>query len=739
MKRTQFFLSVALLCLTAALSAKTANAPSTGPPDPPACQYLERPFDDGSLNNPEATAASVITFSVDMKNYSGTPFTTVYVTGDFNGYSGTANPLEDMDGDSIWTGTVNVSDGSHGFIYTVDNLNGVEEFSAGNTCAVEDPDTHQWGRSLEVSGDTILPTVCWNSCTACDESMVTFSVDMNLYTEPFTDVYVTGDFNGFSGTAYKLNGPWLFGLWTGSFVIPNGSHRFMYTVDNLNNAEAFSADDPCAAEDPVSLEWGRTLEVNGDITLPTVCFGSCYNCNVEFTTDSLPGSALILDGTGDWARGTPLNIITNVATFTAWIKPAGPPPAFAGLVFIRGWDWIPDENKLSVTSGLFWGPFNDLRWAWDDEGWDIATGIFPAIGEWSHIALVIEPTTATVYLNGIPYVWDKPDAEEDFTKDIFRIGMDPLGEKFNGEIDEVCVYNKPLTQDQIREEMHLTRTHSNTDGLIAYYQFNETGTDMVDYNLAGDGLVQFRQDAHRTPSTAPVGPGVSNRKTVTGSGPVAFGETGVTMDFSGAPSGNPDGEVLVTRLDMSPDHSPTSDDISRSYWVMHNFGNNSTFDELSGIRFDQIGDAPSGSTAQQYQLYARPPVADGDTWQPLATAENIVPGADGSVLFGTGNGVQEAAQFVITRPMATGVQEPTLAAPIASITPNPVAANSTLTVRTELKGPAHFRLFDANGRSVQVAFFETSTAVQVGDLAPGVYFYFLENMENRQYGKLIVR
>jgi len=47
-----------------------------------------------------ATASA--TYSVDMNGYSGS-FTTVYISGTFNGWSDFANPLSDEDGDGIWS------------------------------------------------------------------------------------------------------------------------------------------------------------------------------------------------------------------------------------------------------------------------------------------------------------------------------------------------------------------------------------------------------------------------------------------------------------------------------------------------------------------------------------------------------------------------------------------------------------------------------------------------------------
>ena len=49
-----------------------------------------------------------VTFKVDMNNYSGAAFTSVYVNGTFNGWAGSTNPLTDANKDGVWEGTVNI-------------------------------------------------------------------------------------------------------------------------------------------------------------------------------------------------------------------------------------------------------------------------------------------------------------------------------------------------------------------------------------------------------------------------------------------------------------------------------------------------------------------------------------------------------------------------------------------------------------------------------------------------------
>ncbi|MCR9286693.1 MAG: T9SS type A sorting domain-containing protein [Bacteroidetes bacterium] len=115
-----------------------------------------------------------ISFAVDMNDYSE-PFTTVYVSGTMNNWSGDANPLEDSDGDGIWTGTIaDVPVGSQEFKFTLDNWAGQEQFTGGETCIIATDDGSGnifVNRKLVVSGDATLNTYCFNSCYECGQGV----------------------------------------------------------------------------------------------------------------------------------------------------------------------------------------------------------------------------------------------------------------------------------------------------------------------------------------------------------------------------------------------------------------------------------------------------------------------------------------------------------------------------------------------------------------------------------------
>ena len=80
---------------------------------------------------------------------------------------------------------------------------------------------------------------------------------------------------------------------------------------------------------------------------------------------------------------------------SAWVKSGIVHNNTAGIIFSRGG---------TTTSGIHLGSNNELRYHWDGGKWSWSSGVFLPVDEWAHIALVVEPTKATIYLNGVPYV-----------------------------------------------------------------------------------------------------------------------------------------------------------------------------------------------------------------------------------------------------------------------------------------------------------------------------------------------
>jgi hypothetical protein len=363
--------------------------------------------------------------------------------------------------------------------------------------------------------------------------------------------------------------------------------------------------------------------------------------------DTVPGLALSLDGAGDYAGLTALNLNSNSVTISAWIKRNGPQNDYAGIVFSRSGNSV---------AGLDIRNTNELRYHWNGAAYTFASGLIVPDNQWTHVALVVSPTNAKIYMNGVAATNTTAHAIEEFDG-ATMIGLDNNGGSryFKGIVDEVCIYNRALSQNEIRELMHLTRNNPNPGTmpgadptLVAYYQFNEA-TGAANDRVGLHHATMFG-NATRVTSTGPFAGGTSYRTSVTGAGVVAFTGTGATLQFP-ATGTYPNGEVVVSRLHAKPDTSPgchTWD--SKHYWVVNNYGSNANFTMLTSANFALL-DVPSTNAVagNSYKLWKRPFYADGNTWgTSLSVSTSAGAGALGSVTYGSGNNVTNFGQFFLT-------------------------------------------------------------------------------------------
>ena len=148
-----------------------------------------------------AQSSGDITLSVDMSTYGAT-FGTVYVSGNFNGWNGASNPLTDMGG-GIWEATIPaLGGGVIEYKFTIDDWAAQEALSPNSICTITTGGFTN--RVHYVDGNASIPTVCWNECFACGAAApvdgdITLTVDMSSSGATFTQMYISGAFNGWSG------------------------------------------------------------------------------------------------------------------------------------------------------------------------------------------------------------------------------------------------------------------------------------------------------------------------------------------------------------------------------------------------------------------------------------------------------------------------------------------------------------------------------------------------------------
>jgi 1,4-alpha-glucan branching enzyme len=246
-------------------------------------------FDDIMMGDEVVNGPYNVTFQVDMTNVTG--FTLPEVNGTFNNWCGGCFTMSDDDMDGIWTATTQLDAGSYEFKYAYDAWAGQETYASNLLCTVTA--NGFTNRSLVVTGDIVLPVVCWESCNACDYVPptydVTFQVDMTNVSG-FTLPEVNGTFNNWCGGCFAMSDDDADGIWTATTTLEAGNYEFKYAYDAWAGQENLMQGMPCTVTN--SGFTNRSLVVTGDVVLPVVCWESCYTCdyvpptyNVTFQVD----------------------------------------------------------------------------------------------------------------------------------------------------------------------------------------------------------------------------------------------------------------------------------------------------------------------------------------------------------------------------------------------------------------------------------------------------------------------
>lgn len=215
-----------------------------------------------------------VTFKVDMNQYVGV-IDTVNLNGDFNGWCGACTMMTDANADGIYEITVPLSTDSIEYKFTVNGWDFQENFNGGESCTKT---TGQYtNRFLEITGDTVLPVVCYNSCSACVVTKnVTFRVNMSDYTGTYTDVNLNGTFNNWCGSCNTMTDANNDDIYEITLPLPLDSIEYKFTVDGWASSEQLTAGDPCTIT--VGIYTNRSYLVTANDTLDVACWALCTDC-----------------------------------------------------------------------------------------------------------------------------------------------------------------------------------------------------------------------------------------------------------------------------------------------------------------------------------------------------------------------------------------------------------------------------------------------------------------------------
>lgn len=122
-----------------------------------------------------------IVFHVNMNDVTDA-FTTPEVNGTFNGWCGGCAPMTDDNGDNIWDLTIPLTAGFYEYKFAYDTWAGSETLTEGDPCTLTTGGFTN--RTLTVTGDADLGTVCWGYCTDCELDVNDMINDENIIIAP---------------------------------------------------------------------------------------------------------------------------------------------------------------------------------------------------------------------------------------------------------------------------------------------------------------------------------------------------------------------------------------------------------------------------------------------------------------------------------------------------------------------------------------------------------------------------
>lgn len=242
---------------------------------------------------------------------------------------------------------------------------------------------------------------------------------------------------------------------------------------------------------------------------------NCTQVNITLDEDTVgPGLSVMLDGVNDYIEGSTAYVPNETSNYTmeGWFKPAF-------------FDW--EQVILSLSAAGANDSFNVLKirtdkkivWETGNNNATFSKLVGPELiaGNWYHIAAVKNGNRYTLYVNGAN-VANNNYALSRSTRNRFTIGAFYKGNAaqkfFNGEIDEVRLWNTARTIDEIRSYMckKVPYTYTQFGALRTYYRFDRPdygGMQLLDYKTnATTGILRnitFTERSRFAVSGAPIG------------------------------------------------------------------------------------------------------------------------------------------------------------------------------------------------------------------------------------------
>jgi uncharacterized protein YpmS len=239
---------------------------------------------------------------------------------------------------------------------------------------------------------------------------------------------------------------------------------------------------------PLTLSLSPTANEHGLVTLTVTAIDSDgYTNSKYFTVIVSPpgaGNALVFDGGDDFVsfgsipESHPLALSGSNFSLSFWIKPVCGGDEFQRIIDkssgSRG------SNGYSVLLMLD----KSMQFAISGTYRFITDPNIIKADQWTHVAFTAGNSEYKCYINGVSVNNTTstsfalpPNAETNLNFGSYYDGNSRL---YNGELDEVSIWNRALSESDVRENM-CTKLNGDETGLLAYYRFDHnSGTILTD-------------------------------------------------------------------------------------------------------------------------------------------------------------------------------------------------------------------------------------------------------------------
>ncbi len=208
--------------------------------------------------------------------------------------------------------------------------------------------------------------------------------------------------------------------------------------------------------------------------------------------DGPVGTGFYFDGVNDFAIASSSDYTSNNATVSLWFKAVS---TGGNRMLFNNYDGPSNEWGFGLSG-------SNLRLSSDIGGDGQALYDTPIIvGQWYHVAAIQDNLENKLYLNGA-LVGSGASSTSSWSN--LSVGSIHIGAKrgnwqfFDGDIDDVQIYSRGLTESEILElynagDIPIEGSYDLNDGLLGYWKMDETsGTAIIDSTGNGnDGTLQY--------------------------------------------------------------------------------------------------------------------------------------------------------------------------------------------------------------------------------------------------------